>query len=33
MSPLFSDTPMNYIGVIFKKVGYTPVRAELDNST
>ena len=33
MSPLFCDTPMNYISVFYKKVRYTPVRAELDNST
>ena len=33
MSPLFCDTPMNYTGVFSKKVRYTPVRAELDNST
>lgn len=33
MSPLFCDTPMNYTSVFCKKVRYTPVRAELDNST
>lgn len=33
MSHLFCDTPMNYMDVIFKKVDYTPVRAELDIST
>ncbi len=32
MSHLFCDTPMNYISVFYKKVGYTPVRAELVKS-
>ncbi len=31
MSHLFCDTPMNYISVFYKKVGYTPVRDELVN--
>ena len=31
MSHLFCDTPMNYMGVFCKKVGYTPVRDELVN--